>query len=54
MEKVVGTKEYNWLETNPKIVVASKLICRLMDDVTTREVWFTFYNLILFEIELIC
>ncbi|KAG8633416.1 hypothetical protein MANES_18G102125v8 [Manihot esculenta] len=37
IEKVVGTKEYHWLETNPKIVVASKLICRLMDDVTTRE-----------------
>ncbi|KDP46452.1 hypothetical protein JCGZ_12935 [Jatropha curcas] len=37
MENVVGSKEYEWVKENPKIVNASKLICRLMDDVTTHE-----------------
>ncbi|KDP46456.1 hypothetical protein JCGZ_12939 [Jatropha curcas] len=37
MEKVVGSKEYQWVKENPKIVNASKLIGRLMDDVTSRE-----------------
>ncbi|KDP46461.1 hypothetical protein JCGZ_12944 [Jatropha curcas] len=37
LEKVVGSKEYEWVKENPKIVNASKLISRLMDDVTTHE-----------------
>ncbi|KAF2297395.1 hypothetical protein GH714_022935 [Hevea brasiliensis] len=37
MENVMGTKEYEWVENNPKTVIACKLICRLMDDITTRE-----------------
>ncbi|XP_057987343.1 probable terpene synthase 6 [Hevea brasiliensis] len=37
MKNVVGTKEYEWVESNPKTVIASKLICRLMDDKATRE-----------------
>ncbi|KAF2297398.1 hypothetical protein GH714_023039 [Hevea brasiliensis] len=37
MENIMGSKEYEWVESNPKAVIASKLICRLMDDITTRE-----------------
>ncbi|KAJ9167156.1 hypothetical protein P3X46_021826 [Hevea brasiliensis] len=37
MENIMGSKEYEWVESNPKTVIASKLICRLMDDITTRE-----------------
>ncbi|KDP35342.1 hypothetical protein JCGZ_10983 [Jatropha curcas] len=37
LENVVGSKEYEWVKENPKIVNASKLISRLMDDVTTHE-----------------
>ncbi|KAJ9167159.1 hypothetical protein P3X46_021829 [Hevea brasiliensis] len=37
MENVMGTKEYEWVESNPKTVIATKLISRLMDDITTRE-----------------
>ncbi|KAF2297399.1 hypothetical protein GH714_023078 [Hevea brasiliensis] len=35
MENIIGSKEYEWVESNPKTVIASKLICRLMDDITT-------------------
>ncbi|KAJ9167158.1 hypothetical protein P3X46_021828 [Hevea brasiliensis] len=37
MENVMGTKEYEWVKSNPKTVIATKLISRLMDDITTRE-----------------
>ncbi|EEF48772.1 Casbene synthase, chloroplast precursor, putative [Ricinus communis] len=37
MENTVGEKEYKWVQSNPKIVKAAKIICRLMDDITTHE-----------------
>ncbi|KAF2290976.1 hypothetical protein GH714_017740 [Hevea brasiliensis] len=37
MENIVGTTELQWLETNPKIVQAAKLITRLKNDIAARE-----------------
>ncbi|XP_057994637.1 probable terpene synthase 6 [Hevea brasiliensis] len=37
MENIVGTTELQWLETNPKIVQAAKLISRLKNDIAARE-----------------
>ncbi|XP_050206947.1 probable terpene synthase 6 [Mercurialis annua] len=37
MDKSAGAKEYEWLDTNPKIVQASKVPGRLANDIVARE-----------------
>ncbi|XP_055960083.1 probable terpene synthase 6 [Mercurialis annua] len=37
MEKHACVKEFEWLETNPKIVQASKVPARLLNDIVARE-----------------
>ncbi|XP_050226495.1 probable terpene synthase 6 [Mercurialis annua] len=37
METIAGVEEYKWLETNPKIVQASKVSARLLNDMVARK-----------------
>uniref|UniRef100_A0A2C9WHR0 Uncharacterized protein n=1 Tax=Manihot esculenta TaxID=3983 RepID=A0A2C9WHR0_MANES len=37
MENIVGAKEIQWVETNPKIIRAARLISRLRNDTVARE-----------------
>ncbi|KAK5786678.1 hypothetical protein PVK06_041318 [Gossypium arboreum] len=40
MGDLVTPKIFNWASTNPKIIVASSIICRLMDDIASHKVFF--------------
>ena len=40
MDEVAGQEEYKWLKSNPNIMKAGKMICRLMNDIVSHEVWF--------------
>ncbi|KAF2287619.1 hypothetical protein GH714_001865 [Hevea brasiliensis] len=37
VEKLAGVKEFKWLETNPKLVEASKFFGRLLNDMVARK-----------------
>ncbi|KAJ6296853.1 hypothetical protein OIU78_022558 [Salix suchowensis] len=37
LEEVAGVEEYEWLKSNPKIIKAAKMICRLMNDIVGHE-----------------
>uniref|UniRef100_A0A2C9WC61 Terpene synthase metal-binding domain-containing protein n=2 Tax=Manihot esculenta TaxID=3983 RepID=A0A2C9WC61_MANES len=37
LENIVGNKEYEWVESNPKIVKSVKLLSRLINDITKRK-----------------
>lgn len=37
-----GAKEIQWVETNPKIIRAARLISRLRNDTVAREVQYPF------------
>ncbi|KAI9377281.1 hypothetical protein POPTR_019G044900v4 [Populus trichocarpa] len=37
MDEVAGQEEYEWLKSNPKIMKAGKMICRLMNDIVGHE-----------------
>ncbi|KAJ6296858.1 hypothetical protein OIU78_022563 [Salix suchowensis] len=37
LEEVAGVEEYDWLKSNPKIIKAAKMICRLMNDIVGHE-----------------
>ena len=38
MGKIVTKEAFDWVITNPKIVTASSVISRLMDDITSHKV----------------
>jgi len=38
MDEVAGQEEYEWLKSNPNIMKAGKMICRLMNDIVGHEV----------------
>ncbi|KAG8633411.1 hypothetical protein MANES_18G101800v8 [Manihot esculenta] len=40
LENIVGNKEYEWVESNPKIIKSVKLLSRLINDITKRKVYF--------------
>jgi hypothetical protein len=37
-DEVAGEEEYEWLKSNPKIMKAGKMICRLVKDIVGHEV----------------
>ncbi|KAF2309593.1 hypothetical protein GH714_003994 [Hevea brasiliensis] len=37
MEKIAGIKEYQWLQSNPKIIKAVKLLGRLENDIVSHQ-----------------
>uniref|UniRef100_A0A2K1WPM3 Isoprene synthase, chloroplastic n=1 Tax=Populus trichocarpa TaxID=3694 RepID=A0A2K1WPM3_POPTR len=37
MDEVAGQEEYKWLKSNPKIMKAGKMICRLVNDIVGHE-----------------
>ncbi|KAJ9141348.1 hypothetical protein P3X46_031890 [Hevea brasiliensis] len=39
MEKIAGIKEYQWLQSNPKIVKALKVLGRLENDIVSHQVY---------------
>jgi len=39
MDEVAGREEYEWLNSNPKIIKAGKMIGRLMNDIAGHEVF---------------
>jgi len=39
-DEVAGEEEYEWLKSNPKIMKAGKMICRLVKDIVGHEVWY--------------
>lgn len=38
MGQIADRKAFDWLANDPKIITASTMICRLMDDIVSHEV----------------